>query len=137
MSGTDPSTKRSIFRLIGDLPGYIIDLVKSELESLKNEVVGKLKAAGIGIGLLVVASAFLFFALGVFVAAAILGIATALPAWVAALIVGGALVLIAAILVLVGVNLLKKGTPPTPTSTMESVKKDVSAFKGTGKRDLK
>jgi len=135
MSGTDPSTKRSIFRLIGDLPGYIIDLVKSELESLKNEVVGKLKAAGIGIGLLVVASAFLFFALGVFVAAAILGIATALPAWVAALIVGGALVLIAAILVLVGVTLLKKGTPPTPTSTIESVKKDVSAFKGTGKRD--
>jgi predicted phage tail protein len=132
MSATE---KRSIFRLIGDLPGYIVDLVKSELEQLKDEVVGKLKAAGIGIGLLVGASAFLFFALGVFTAAAILGLATVLPGWAAALIVGGVLVLIAVILVLIGISLLKKGVPPTPETTIESVKQDVNAFKGTGKRD--
>jgi len=132
MSATE---KRSIFRLIGDLPGYIVDLVKSELEQLKSEVLGKLKAAGIGIGLLVGASAFLFFALGVFTTAAILGLATVLPGWAAALIVGGALVLVAVILVLVGVSLLKKGVPPTPETTIESVKQDVNALKGTGKRD--
>lgn len=132
MSATE---KRSIFRLIGDLPGYIVDLVKSELEQLKSEIVGKLKAAGIGIGLLVGASAFLFFALGVFTAAAILGLATVLPAWAAALIVGGALVVIAVILVLIGISLLKKGVPPTPETTIESVKQDVNAIKGTGKRD--
>ena len=132
MSATE---KRSIFRLIGDLPGYVVDLVKSELEQLKNEIVGKLKAAGIGIGLIVAALAFLFFALGVFTAAAILGLATVLPAWAAALIVGGVLVLIAVILVLIGIALLKRGVPPTPTETIESVKNDVSALKGTGKRD--
>jgi len=131
MSATE---KRSIFRLIGDLPGYIVDLVKSELEQLKAEVVGKLKAAGIGIGLLIGASAFLFFALAVFTAAAVLGIATVLPGWAAALIVGGALVLIAVILVLIGISLLKKGVPPTPETTIESVKQDVNALKGTGKR---
>lgn len=135
MSSAEPTTKRSIFRLIGDLPGYIVDLVKSELEQLKREVVGKLKAAGIGIGLLVGASAFLFFALGVFTAAAILGLATVLPGWAAALIVGGALLVIAVVLVLIGVGLLKKGVPPAPTETIASVKKDVDAFKGTGKRD--
>jgi len=132
MSATE---KRSIFRLIGDLPGYIVDLVKSELEQLKNEVLGKLKAAGIGIGLLIGASAFLFFALGVFTAAAILGLATVLPGWAAALIVGGVLVVIAVVLVLIGISLLKKGVPPTPETTIESVKQDVNAFKGTGKRD--
>ena len=131
MSATE---KRSIFRLIGDLPGYIVDLVKSELEQLKAEVLGKLKAAGIGIGLLIGASAFLFFALAVFTAAAILGLATVLPGWAAALIVGGALVLIAVILVLIGISLLKKGVPPTPETTIESVKQDVNALKGTGKR---
>lgn len=131
MSATE---KRSIFRLIGDLPGYIVDLVKSELEQLKAEVVGKLKAAGIGIGLLIGASAFLFFAIAVFTAAAVLGIATVLPGWAAALIVGGALVLIAVILVLIGISLLKKGVPPTPETTIESVKQDVNALKGTGKR---
>ena len=135
MSSAEPTTKRSIFRLIGDLPGYIVDLVKSELEQLKQEVLGKLKAAGIGIGLLVGASAFLFFALGVLVAAAILGIATALPAWLAALIVAGALLLITAILVLIGVNQLKRGVPPVPEETIASVKEDVNAIKGIGKRD--
>jgi hypothetical protein len=29
---------------------------------------------------------------------------------------------------------LKKGVPPAPTETMESIKKDVDAIKGIGKR---
>jgi len=64
-----------------------------------------------------------------------MGIATALPGWLAALIVGGALLVITVVLVLVGVNQLKRGTPPVPTETIESVKKDVNAIKGIGKRD--
>ena len=127
--------KRSLFKLIADLPTYIVELVKSELEQLKSEIVGKLKMAGIGIGAFVVAGAFAFFALGVLVAAAILGLATVLPGWAAALIVAGVLLLITGILVVLGINLLKKGTPPTPTDTIASVKEDVNAFKGTGKRD--
>ena len=127
--------KRSLFKLIADLPTYIVELVKSELEQLKSEIVGKLKMAGIGIGAFVVAGAFAFFALGVLVAAAILGLATVLSGWAAALIVAGVLLLITGILVVVGINLLKKGTPPTPTDTIASVKEDVNAFKGTGKRD--
>ena len=134
MSGNE-TPRRSVFKLIADLPGYIVDLVKSELDQLKAEIVGKLKLAGIGIGAFVVAATFAFFALGVLVSAAVLGIATALPAWLAALIVGVSLLVIAAIFALVGVNLLKKGAPPTPTNTIDSVKKDVDAFKGTGKRD--
>lgn len=127
--------KRSLFKLIGDLPGYLVDLLRSELELLKAELVEKLKHAGIGIGLVAGGAFFAFFAFAVLLAAAVLGIATALPAWLAALIVGGALVLITAILVLIGVNQLKRGTPPVPTETIASVKKDVNAIKGIGKRD--
>ena len=134
MTSTDPS-KRSLFRLIGDLPGYVVDLLKSEIEQFKAEISVKLKAAGIGIGVLAGAGAFAFFALGVLVAAAILGLAEALPAWLAALIVGIFLLLVAAVLVLVGVKLLQKGTPPTPTETIESVKQDKHAITGSGKRD--
>jgi len=71
----------------------------------------------------------------VLLAAAVLGIATALPAWLAALIVAGALLLITAILVLIGVNQLKRGVPPVPEETIASVKEDVNAIKGIGKRD--
>jgi len=133
-TGTEPR-KRSLFTLIADIPGLITQLVRDELEQLKQEIVGKLKHAGIGIGLLAGAATFLFFALSVFVAAAIIGLATVLPAWAAALIIGGALLVIAIILVLIGIANLKQGVPPAPTKTISSVKKDVNAFKGIGKRE--
>ena len=127
--------KRSLFKLIGDLPGYLVDLLRSELELLKAELVEKAKHAGIGIGLVAGGAFFGFFTFAVLLTAAILGIATALPAWLAALIVGGALLIITAILVLIGVKQLKAGTPPVPTETIASVKQDVNAIKGIGKRD--
>jgi len=134
MSGLE-TPKKSVFKLIADLPGYLVDLLRSEIELLKAELISKVKHAGIGIGLVVAGALFAFFAFAVLLAAAVLGIATALPAWLAALIVGGALLVITAVLVLVGVNQLKRGAPPVPTETIESVKKDVNAIKGIGKRD--
>lgn len=130
----DRHQKRSLFALIGSLPGLVIELVKSELEHLKNEIVTKLKHAGIGIGFMLVACVFVFFATGVLVAAAILGLAVVLPGWLAALIVAVVLLLIAAGFVAVGVAQLKRGTPPAPTETIRSVKRDVRGIKGTVKR---
>jgi cytochrome c biogenesis protein CcdA len=129
-----PTRRKSVFQLVADLPHLVIELVKEELEHLKDELVGKLKHAGIGIGLFVGAAVFGFFMIMVFLAAAVLGFATFLPGWLAALIVGGILLVIVLILVLVGVAQLKKGVPPTPTETIDSVKRDVNAIKGIGKR---
>lgn len=140
MNGESPKTdpqrepKRSLAALIADIPRLLGDLVRGEIESLKSEMVGKLKNAGIGIGLFAGAAFFALFALMVLIAAAVLAFAEILPAWAAALIVAGILLVITAILVLVGVKLLKKGTPPAPTETIESIKSDVRAIKGTRKR---
>lgn len=133
---TDPQRepKRSLAALIADVPRLLGELVRGEIESLKQEMASKLKNAGIGIGLFVGAALFALFALMVLIAAAILGFAEVLPAWAAALIVAGILLIITAILVAVGVNLVKKGTPPAPTETIESIKSDVRAVKGTRKR---
>jgi hypothetical protein len=49
--------------------------------------------------------------------------------------VGVALLIITAVLVLIGVNQLKRGVPPVPEETIASVKEDVNAIKGIGKRD--
>ena len=38
---------------------------------------------------------------------------------------------IAALLVAIGVQQIKKGTPPTPTKTIDSIKQDVRVLKGT------
>lgn len=140
MYGESPKTdqqrepKRSLAALIADVPRLLGELVRGEIESLKNEMVGKLKNAGIGIGLFAGAAFFALFALMVLIAAAVLGFAEVMPAWAAALVVAGILLVIVAILVLIGVSLVKKGTPPAPTETIESIKSDVRAIKGTRKR---
>ncbi|MBX3091123.1 MAG: phage holin family protein [Cryobacterium sp.] len=119
--------------MIASLPGLLIDLVKSELDQLKQELLRKLKHAGIGVGLLVAASVFGFFALGVLTAAAILGLAVVLPAWLASLIVAIVLLLIMALLIVMGVGQLRKGTPE-PTETISSVRRDVRVIKGLKRR---
>jgi uncharacterized membrane protein YqjE len=133
---TDPQRepKRSLAALIADVPRLLGELVRGEVESLKKEMLAKLATAGIGVGLFVGAALFALFALMVLIAAAILGFAEVLPAWAAALIVAGILLIITAILVAAGVSLVKKGTPPAPTETIESIKSDVRAIKGTRKR---
>ena len=126
--------RRGLFALIADIPGLIRELIEAEIASLKAEVAENLKAAGIGVGFLVVAGMIAFFAILVLTAAGILALALVLPAWAAALIVGGALLVLAGIAAAIGVAQLRHGVPPTPTQTIDSVKKDVRVVRGHGKR---
>lgn len=131
----DDRGRRSLFALIADLPRLLAELVKDELEQLKQEMLAKLKHAGVGVGLFVAAGLFAFFLMAVLIAAAILGLAVVLPGWAAALVVAGLLLVIVAILVGIGVAQVKQGMPPAPTETITSVKKDVNAIKGIGMRE--
>ncbi len=126
---------QSLGQLVSDLPKLVVGLLKAELNHLKAEFAEKAKYAGVGIGLLVGAALLAFYAFGVLIAAAILGIAVALPAWVAALIVFGALVIIAVVLALVGVRSFKKMDGVAPSQTIDSIKEDADALKGLGKYD--
>ena len=127
--------KKSVFTLIGELPSLITTLIKDEIEQIKREAVTRLKAAGIGIGLFAGAAVFLYFAAFVLLATIIIAIGQALPYWLAALIVGVVLLLIAVVLALIGLNRFKKGVPPVPKEAVDSVKDDVKAFKGVGQYD--
>lgn len=131
----DRAKARPLVQLISDLPRLIVELLKAELAHLKAEFAEKAKYAGIGIGLLAGAAFFLFFAFATLVAAAILGIAVALPGWAAALIVFGALVVLAVVLALVGVRSFKKMDGVAPSQTIASIKEDADALKGLGKYD--
>lgn len=134
-TSTEPDDKKSVFKLIGEIPGLITTLIRDEIAQLRSELVTRLKAAGIGIGLFAAAAIFLNFAVWVLIATAILGLANAVAPWLAALIVGVVLLLIAVVLGLIGLQRVKKGVPPVPESAIESVKSDVKAFKGTGNYD--
>jgi hypothetical protein len=131
----DRRDRKSLFALVGELPEIITTLIRDEIEQIKREAIGRLKSAGIGAALFVVAAVFLYFAAFPLLAAAVLGIGQALPYWLAALIVGAFLLLLAVILVLIGVSRLKRGVPPVPKEAVDSVKDDVKAFKGVGPYD--
>jgi hypothetical protein len=129
----NPARKKSLGELLGELPGLLVSLVKDEIEGLKREITSRLAKLGVGAALFVVAALFGFFALAVLIAAAVLGLSTVFAPWLAALIVAGALLVIVVILVLVGVSSVKKGIPPVPEESVDSIKKDVNAIKGLGR----
>ena len=62
-------------------------------------------------------------------AAAILGLATVIDAWIAAAAVGAGLLLIAGILALTGKKEIDEAAPPKPEQAIESVQQDVDTVK--------
>jgi hypothetical protein len=135
MSGENGRGSRSLITLISELPGLVIAVIKAELNRLKAELADKAKHAAVGMGMFVGAAVFAFFGLCVLIATAVLGLAVVLPAWLAALIVAVALLVIAGILALVGVRSFKKMGSLAPERTIASVKDDIDAIKGMGSYD--
>jgi uncharacterized membrane protein YqjE len=134
MSG-DTTERRSVFKLIGDLPGLVSTLIRDEIAQIKNELVEKLKQAGIGIGLFAGAAVFGIGGALTLLTTIIAVIALWLPVWLSALIVTVVLFVLAGILALLGLGRVKKGVPPVPKDALDSVKTDVKAFKGVGRYD--
>ncbi|MCU1439311.1 MAG: phage holin family protein [Rhodoglobus sp.] len=130
MSEYDGATRPSLLGLIRDVPGLVSRLFREELRAAKAEIAEKAKAAGVGIGVVAGGCILALLALGTLIASAVLGLAVAVPAWLAALIVALVLLVIAAVLVFLGVKRLQAGMPPAPTETVKSVREDVRVIKG-------
>lgn len=116
----------SVGALLGKVTENLSHLVRDEIQLAQTQMAEKGKAMGVGIGLFVGAGVFGLFGLGWLLTAAMLGLATTLSYWLSALIVAGAVLLIAAILGLVGKATM--GKAPSP-ETGENIKKDVEAMK--------
>lgn len=104
-------------------------LVREEIHLAQLELSMKAKRAGIGIGALGAAGLLGCYAVGVLLAAAVLGLSTVLSGWLAALVVAGALLLVAMLLALVGKNQVGKAVPPAPNEAIASTREDVAAIK--------
>jgi hypothetical protein len=63
------------------------------------------------------------------VAAAVLGLATTVEPWLAAVIVAAVLFVVAAIVALTGRKTVAQGAPPVPSGAIESTKADVAAVR--------
>lgn len=120
------SYDKSLGDLLKELSADLSTLVRQEIALARLEMTEKAKIYAGASGMMIVAAVLGVLALGVLTACIILAIDVALPAWLAALIVGVAYLVIAGILVLIGVALLKRAGKPVPQQTIETIKEDVS-----------
>lgn len=130
---TDPGTARvpppradeqSVPQLLSQLTEQTTALVRSEVRLAQAELQASVKHAGLGLGLLGGSGVLAVYAGGTLVAAAVLALALVLPAWLAALAVGAALLLVVGILAITGVGQVKQAPPPLRASA-DSVREDV------------
>ena len=124
--GEDPT----LGALVNNLTTQIPDLIRNEIRLAQAEVAQKGKAAGIGIGMFSAAGLLAFYGLAVLIATAILALALVLDAWLAALIIGVVLLVIAGIVALVGKKKVAEAGPPKPERAIEGVKEDIATVKG-------
>ena len=123
--GASAPSEASLAELVKQLSEQSSRLARQEVELAKAELAYKGKRAGIGAGMFGGAGVFGFYGLGALIAAAILVLATAITAWLSALIIAVVLAAIAGVLALQGKSKVQQATPPVPEQATESVKEDV------------
>src|SRR3954471_14653666 len=116
--------ERPIGELVKDLAGQTSTLVRQEIQLAQAELASKGKLAGRGAGMLAGAAVAALLALGALTACLIAALDTALPLWLAALIVMLLWGVIGAVLAARGRKELTQATPPVP-QTVETVKEDI------------
>jgi uncharacterized membrane protein YqjE len=117
--------ERPTGELVKDLSTQVSTLVRHELELAKVELAAKGKEAGIGAGMFGGAGLLALYGVGAITAAAILGLATVVDGWLAAIIVAVVWFAIAGVLALMGRSRARKAGPPVPELTVATVKEDV------------
>jgi hypothetical protein len=109
-------------------------LIRDELKLAQLEMTSKGKQAALGAGMFGAGGMVAVYGVGCLVACAIIAISGVVTAWLAALIVGVALLAAAAGVALMGKGRLRKATPPVPAQAIADVKADVEEVKERAQR---
>ena len=104
-------------------------LARLELELAKLEIGRKIAALGVGIGLGLGAALFGLFGIGFLLAAVAAALATAISTWLALLLVGAGIFLLAGLLGALALGAIKRGTPPVPEQAIREAKLTQTALK--------
>ena len=126
--------EQSTGELVKQVTEQVSLLVRDELKLAQLEMTRKGKEAGKGAGMLGGAGLVALYGVACLIACAIIALSHVLQAWLAALIIGAALLAVAAVVSAVGRGHLRKATPPTPTEAVESVKTDVEEVRERARR---
>jgi Putative Actinobacterial Holin-X, holin superfamily III len=124
-----PEADKPLGELVQDLSRQTSTLIRQEMRLAQVELAEKGKHAGKGAGMFGGAGLVALYGVGALIAAAIVGLGTVIEPWIAAGVIGVALLAIAGILALTGKKELDEATPPKPELAAESVQRDVETVK--------
>jgi MFS family permease len=133
-TASNDSRESSVAELVSQLTELVPRLVREEIALAQRELQEKGKRAGIGAGLFGGGGVVALYGGGALVAAAVLGLAEAVPGWLAALIVAVVLLAVAGVLALIAKRQVARATPPVPEQTLREIKKDVTTVKESTRR---
>jgi len=121
--GNGDRESQSAFGLLRRLTDELSTLLRQELSLATAEISRSMRVMLSGAASLAVGGAVLFTGLLAMLAAAVLGLATVLHPWLAALVIGAAVAILGVGLVLAGIRSLDPSTLK-PSRTAESLRKD-------------
>jgi uncharacterized membrane protein YqjE len=124
-----PAADASVGELVQRASQQTAELVRKELHLAQLELKEKGRQAGVGAGMFVAAALVALYGIGALVAAAVIGLAEAMEPWAAALVVGGVLLLVAAVVALVARARTRRALPAKPEQALDSVHDDVEHIK--------
>jgi putative superfamily III holin-X len=108
-------------------------IVRLELELAALELKRKVVSLGLGIGFALGAAVMLVFMVAFAYAAIGAALSLVMPTWAALLVVAGILLLKVAVLGLLALNRIKRGTPPVPEQAIREAKLTTEALKSNGR----
>ena len=126
--------EHSTGELVKQMTEQVSTLVRDELKLAQVEMTRKGKQAGLGAGLLGGGGLIALYGAGCLIASAVIGLSHVVAPWLAALIVGAVLLVIAGVAALMGKGRIQQATPPVPTEAVDSVKADVEEIKERARR---
>lgn len=109
--------------LMTALAGRVLDILRTEFEDAKLEVKTKAKGLGIGAGLVAIAAGLLGVAAVMLIISGTIALAEVWPAWLATLVIGGGLLVIAVILASIGAYKVKKNKDLRPQRAIDNLQR--------------
>lgn len=123
-----PPRERSFSDVLKDVIGSIQDLIRSEVKLAKAETKEEVVKAWGAARLLISGALIGLYAVGFILLGTVWALALTMPYWAAALGVGGALAVTAAVLISAGRSRFRK-VHPAPDKTIQTVKENVEWMK--------
>ncbi|MGH3972643.1 MAG: phage holin family protein [Pseudonocardiaceae bacterium] len=127
--GHPGATDSSVSQLVERMSAQVSALVRDEMALATAEMKRKGTQAGVGIGIGSAGAVVALLGLGALVGAAVLGLATVLAAWLAALLVGIVLLAVAGALAAAGIGQVRNSAPVAPGQAVQSTKRDIETVK--------